>query len=292
MNETAHHTLTRLIVCLALLLAVAGCRDREADVPNLAPQSYTDLQDFFQELDYDLAVLDNGVPRLSVTRFPRDFTLIQETDERKRLFLLTLLPLVLRANEEILAERRRAERLFWSRDRGLKLGEVDREWLEELARRYGLDEVALDTQDFRVRLLRRLDALPVSLALAQAANESGWGTSRFALEGNNLFGEWTLRQGTGMVPKTRRQGARHEVRLFDDLEGSLRAYMLNINTHRAYAELRRTRENLRAAGQRPSGPALAHGIEAYSERGLAYVRDIERLIRDNRLTLLADARLR
>jgi len=287
MHRHLQQTISYLALGLSLFLPLASCRDGSTANQALAPKSYTDLQGYFRALDYDLAVLDNGVPRLSVARLPTDFSLIQQIDERKRLFVLTLLPLILQVNEEILAER-----LFREFDQRQTIREEDKTWLVAVARRYGIDEVAPDEHEFRARLLRRLDSLPVSLALAQAANESGWGTSRFALEGNNLFGEWTLRQGAGLVPKERRRGARHEVRLFKDLEGSLRAYMLNLNTHRAYAGLRRTREALRAEGKRPNGPALVHGIQAYSERGLDYVRDIERLIRDNRLTLLAETHLR
>ena len=168
----------------------------------------------------------------------------------------------------------------------------DKEWLHELAERYRLDKLRIEDQAFSVRLLRNVDTLPVSLVLAQAANESGWGTSRFALEGNNLFGEWTYAKGTGMVPRERKPGATHEVRLFNSLQSSLRSYMHNLNTHRAYTGLRKIREQLRNAGQRPDGPSLARGLHAYSERGSAYILDIEQMIRDNRFTLFADAQLR
>lgn len=292
MHRHLQQTISYLALGLSLFLPLASCRDGSTANQALAPKSYTDLQGYFRALDYDLAVLDNGVPRLSVARLPTDFSLIQQIDERKRLFVLTLLPLILQVNEEILAERARVEQLFREFDQRQTIKEEDKTWLVAVARRYGIDEVAPDEHEFRARLLRRLDSLPVSLALAQAANESGWGTSRFALEGNNLFGEWTLRQGAGLVPKERRRGARHEVRLFKDLEGSLRAYMLNLNTHRAYAGLRRTRAALRAAGRQPDGPTLAQGIKAYSERGSAYVRDIERMIKENRFTLFSDAKLR
>jgi len=261
------------------------------------PQTFTpcssqQLQGYFDNLQYDLQLLEKGVPRLAVTDLPADFTLIDNTLERKRLFVMTLLPLVLMTNEEILAERNRAIRILDEYQRRGMLTEADRNWLDALAEKYRLGTVDPNDRNFRRQLLRNVDSLPVSLVLAQAANESGWGTSRFALEGNNLFGEWTFIEGTGMVPLERAPGARHEVRLFSNLHESLRAYMLNLNSHRAYAELRRKREQLRLSGKYPDGPTLAHGLKAYSERGSAYIRDIKRMIRENRFTLFSNAQLR
>lgn len=292
MNRRALRTILTLALIAPMLLP-AGCeRVMPAPAETLQPRSYTDLQGYFEQLEYDLAALDQGVPRLQVTRLPHDFTLIPNQRERKRLFVLTLLPMVLMTNEEIRADRTRVEQLFAAYDRREDLSPYDRQWLDTLSERYRLGPAAPDDPGYRRRLLRRVDTLPVSLALAQAANESGWGTSRFALEGNNLFGEWTFIEGAGLVPRERKPGATHEVRLFPDLAGSLRSYMHNLNTHRAYGEMRRLREQLRSAGEEPSGPALVGGIRAYSERGSDYVRDIERMIRENRFTLLADSQLR
>ena len=288
--------LTYTVVWALTLILAIGQSACERVYPE-PPQTYTpanaqELRNYFDNLRYDLQWLEKGVPRLAVTDLPDDFTLIKDVRERKRLFVMTLLPLVLMTNEEILAERRRAERLLAEYQHRGTLEKKDQDWLQALAKRYRLGDAKPGDGAFRKRLLRSVDSLPVSLALAQAANESGWGTSRFALEGNNLFGEWTFIKGAGLVPRERAPGARHEVRLFPNLHESLRSYMLNLNSHRAYAKLRQKREQFRRKGEHPDGPSLATGLKAYSERGDDYIRDIERMIRENRFTLFADAELR
>jgi uncharacterized FlgJ-related protein len=132
-------------------------------------------------------------------------------------------------------------------------------------------------------LLQRVDTLPVSLVLAQAAIESGWGTSRFAREGNNLFGQWCFDPGCGLVPAARRTGARHEVAAYASVNDSIDAYLLNINTHSAYRDLRELRARARAEGREPTGLELATGLRSYSERGELYVQDVRSIIRGNGL---------
>jgi len=129
----------------------------------------------------------------------------------------------------------------------------------------------------------------VSLAMAQAAIESGWGTSRFAIHGNAIFGQWTTAGGRGLVPTGREEGKTHKVRAFDRLSDSVNAYILNLNTHRAYRGLRELRQEARKDGKRPNGLVLAAGLEPYSERGEEYVELLRSLIRVNRLTPLDDA---
>jgi Bax protein len=133
-------------------------------------------------------------------------------------------------------------------------------------------------------LLKRVDTIPVSLALAQAANESAWGTSRFALEGNNLFGQWCYDEGCGLVPNRRRANASHEVQSFESIEAAVRAYFMNINTHDRYQGFRDLRFQMRSKEGELDPFALAWGLDGYSERGEAYVDEVQTIILQNDLT--------
>src|SRR5690606_11880502 len=132
-------------------------------------------------------------------------------------------------------------------------------------------------------LLRRVDVLPSSLVLAQAANESAWGTSRFAVEGNNYFGQWCFTEGCGLVPDRRLSEASHEVKAFTSAGESVEAYFMNINTFGAYQGLRLMREELRRSGQIIDGLTLAEGLESYSERGEEYIEELQSMIQFNEL---------
>ena len=243
----------------------------------------------FRRLDYDLdAVLsgDDGVPRIFLGVMPRDLGAIRQTARRKALFFQTMLPLVLRVNEEIVTNRRRLWQLRHRLRVGERLSAVDRLWLVVMAERYGVRRDDLDG------MAQRVDTIPVSLALAQAAEESGWGTSRFAREGNAMFGEWTFSATAGLKPRNRDQGASHRVRAFDRLIDSVRAYAHNLNTHRAYREFRSQRAALRRQGRPLDGTALAGALHRYSERGADYVAGIRAIISANDLSRLDGVRLR
>ena len=134
--------------------------------------------------------------------------------------------------------------------------------------------------------MRKIDIIPASLALAQAANESAWGESRFAQEANNLFGIWTYDRAKGLKPKNRENGKTHLVRIFDDIGASVRYYMYNLNSHPAYRELRQIRQQLRASGRAINGYALAAGLEKYSSQGTTYIELIRDLIEQNEWALL------
>jgi Bax protein len=221
-------------------------------------------------------------PDTGTQTIPRDMGDMISPDERKDLFLKTMLPLVLLANERIERDRTRLERLHALTESGYTLSPRDQVWLARLAGQYGIDNTSqVDTR----LLLRRVDIVPVSLTLAQAAEESGWGTSRFAQQGNALFGQqtWSARH-TGIVPRNRQEGERHRFRSFDDLSGSVQSYMHNLNTHRAYLDFRRQRASLRTAGKPVDGYKLASHIERYSERGQDYIAAVRRLMRVNGLT--------
>ena len=242
----------------------------------------------FKQLGYDLDRVRSGrtaVPRLFLASLPGDIVHIREPTARKALFFKTLLPLVLQVNEEILHDRRRLWFINYLINLGKKLGPEDRLWLLGLAERYGLKKSSIP------ELLKRVDIIPPSLALAQAAKESGWGTSRFVREGNALFGQWTFSEIESLLPSRRDQDKQHRVRIFSSLLDSVRAYAHNLNTHRAYEKLRRLRAGLRLKGARVEGLLLVKSITSYSALGDRYVKDIRNLIQANSLHRLDEARL-
>lgn len=248
------------------------------------------VKEAFATLNYDWESLLNGgvdVPRIILASVPHDLAAVSHIPEKKAIFFKTMLPLVLKVNEEITKDRKRLQGLHNALQIGDTLSGSDQAWLASLANRYGLDEVNTD------KLLMRVDVIPVSLALAQSAEESGWGTSRFAREGNALFGQWTFSSSDkGIAPKKRDAGKSHRIKAFDSLIESVRAYALNLNKHRAYSKLRALRAQQRKIGHNPNGKALAATLDKYSERGNAYVRGIRAIISVNELGVLDDARLR
>lgn len=255
------------------------------------PVDAAHLEQVFESLGYDLDAVRRGaarVPRLYVTALPADLVKVVPTKRRKALFLGSVLPLVLIANEELDALRARVQSLRKRIGRGDPIGRADRSWLGRMAARFG---TAADG-DLEA-LLRRVDTVPVSLALAQSIEESGWGTSRFARQGNALFGQRTWSKTTaGVVPADYKGDKTFRVRSFMNLMGAVRGYMHNLNTHPAYGELRAVRAERRAAGLAVDGYALAATLGRYSERGGAYIEQIRGLMRHNGLVLLEQARLK
>ena len=239
----------------------------------------------FAGLGYDLDRLRDGdglVPRHFVAAMPVDMRAIRVPAKRKALFIKTVLPLILQANDEIRADRARLERILEHKG---DLPAVDRLWLAAKAEVYEVKRADLKG------LRARMDVIPPSLAIAQSAEETGWGTSRFVLEGNALFGQWTFSRNRHMVPRKRAAGRNHQVRAFPSLIEGVRAYMENLNTHRAYRGFRALRFARRAASQPLHGVELARTLTGYSERGEEYVETIQGLIRFNRLQAFDGARL-
>lgn len=228
-----------------------------------------------------LALLVSQSPQ----RLP-DFSTISDVPERKQAFFEFLAPIVEAENERVMEQRERLLALAERIRAGDKLGWLDRRWLDNLAEAY---EVSWD-RDFSeperleaiVKLERRVDMVPVPLALVQAATESGWGRSRFATEGNNLFGHWCYVPGCGLVPARRNEEAVHEVAAFDSVSDAVSRYLYNLNTHAAYAPLRVIRARMRQQGKSPTAMALADGLLLYSERREEYVDEIKTVIRVNR----------
>ena len=202
----------------------------------------------------------------------------QSADEKKQQFFAFMKPRVEKENMRITAQREQLLKLKKKR----KLAGSDLKWLQQLGEEY---KVAIKKQPTAAQwrdLVARVDVVPLEMALIQAANESAWGTSRFARKGNNYFGQWCYSKGCGIVPKQRTAGATHEVRKFSDVRESVDAYMHNINTTGAYAEFRRLRSQSRNKGRTLNAEQLAMGLKSYSERGMAYVKTIQAMIRSNR----------
>ncbi|MEX0921488.1 MAG: glucosaminidase domain-containing protein [Rhodovibrionaceae bacterium] len=244
------------------------------------PRDVADLDTAFQNANYSLPDVREGlitVPRLYVTALPADFLDVAQVEERKELFIRTVLPLVLIANEELRSQRRQMIALLDEYGRAGEVGILDQAWLDALTEHYKLKHGQYDL------LRRRIDEVPPSLAVAQAIVESGWGTSRFALEGNALFGQRTLDGVEGaMIPEL---AADVRVKAFDDLMSSVRAYMYNLNTHPAYAEFRQLRAKQRSETGRAKGSALAGTLTDYAELE-DYIARLRALIRINGLAAL------
>ena len=250
--------------------------------------SVVKLRQLFARFEYDLDTVRSGermVPPLYLASVPRGMRKIQQPAERKQVFLRMMLPLVLKANEGVRAERNRLLSVKHAQEIGTAISDADRVYLKSMARRYGVRKPSIDL------LLARVDILPVSIALAQSAIESGWGTSRFVLEGNAPFGQWTTASFKGLVPKERTDGKTHKIRAFDDLYESVRSYIHNLNTHRAYRRFRAMREAMRASGTRLDSLTLISSLKSYSEKGDAYVTLLKNVIVVNQLEPLDRARL-
>jgi Bax protein len=212
-----------------------------------------------------------------------NFAKYPDVEAKKTAFFDYLLPNITAVNAEILQDR---ERLLHIRDELAEdggAGFFDERWLRNLAEAYDLEPPEELDAAFANRLLRRVDIIPASLVLAQAANESAWGTSRFALHGNNLFGMRTY-DGEGIVPRRRAAGKTFKVASYDSVRESIAAYVRNLNTHIRYRSLRRIRDGQRQRNESPSGHALANGLLAYSTRGSEYVSIIQSMIRTNDLS--------
>ena len=250
-------------------------------------RSAEDLLSFFNDADYDLLAVREGlstVPRLYTAVLPKDLRKVKVSDGRKEAFIGAMLPLVLMANEEILQLRRRIETLADKVDGAELLTAEEINWLTEVATLY-----ETDPWDFE-ELLLRVDAVPVSLTLAQAIEESGWGTSRYARDGNALFGQRTWSGGPSMVARKDGKALEHRAAAFPDLMQSVRSYMHNLNTHPAYKKFRAERERQRDAGQLLDGGTLAGFLGRYAENEV-YAQNLRRLIRHNDLDAYEAARL-
>ena len=297
MKPTSLLAETLLVALLAMpLLAQVTPADEK-----VACRNYKDVLALFDRMGYTQKAWQAGIreiPRVYLADVPDTWhersTKELSVADKKRLFFRLIAPVVLRINEIILEDRDRAKELTERLAEGQRVRPEDQAWLTELAAKYKVLESTgkrLNSDAF-AELLMRVDIVPASLSLAQAASESGWGTSRFAAEGNSLFGQWTW--GKGLKPTEQRTSKLGDYRVaaFDSTAQAAYSYALNLNTARAYRGLRLKRADLRRQSLRISGTVLAETLVNYSERGQAYVDDLKALMRENRLDDADDASLR
>lgn len=285
-----------LLLSAATLLLVS-CTESVAPVYKGSPvkivetETIENLEETFDIYRYSMDKLHLGVPPIILESFPPELSQLSSAKRKKRLFLKALLPMVLLANNEIAQERTKLLLISEQVQQKQPLDEEQLHLLVTLQQRYSVtgDPTAEKTL---ATLQRRINLVPAELALAQAANESAWGTSRFSQLGNNLFGEWTFTPGTGIVPEGRPEGATYEVKRFDTLYDSIRSYLRNLNTHAAYTDFRTLRAEAAARGETLNGEILAEGLLQYSTRREDYVLDLQNLIRQNNLERFAQVSLR
>lgn len=299
-----------LIIMAGLLALLAACDNAEQGAspePGVASDrpvkrfkydSGAQLEKLINDLNYTPEAWQAGireVPRLYLTNIPprwREKT-SKEIDviTKKRIFFRILGPLILQSNEFIQADRERLTSIIKTLRAGAAVNAKDQAFLRETAVSYkvGDGEADFTDQGLQDKLLRRVDTLPPSLVLAQAAEESGWGTSRFAAEGNALFGMWTW-DGEGVTPlQQRSELGNYKIASYETPLQSVIAYMHNLNTHQAYKDLRARRAELRKAGDKVTGWDLAKTLTKYSERGQKYVDSLHSLMKANKLQPTDDA---
>ena len=229
----------------------------------------------FDDLGYDLKGVRAGqkVKPIYLTKLPKDLKTLGDTKKKRELFIKIILPLILNENQKILEDRKKLFKIL-----GKNFNTVgERVWLKRRFKEYKIDD-----QDL-AKLKMRMDIVPVSIALAQAANESGWGTSRFALEGNALFGQWTWSK-KGISPKNKDPNQSHKILQFQVLKASVRAYKNNLNTHNAYKEFREARARQRQENENIQGLKLTQYLEKYASIGEKYVIILNDIIEKNSLT--------
>ncbi len=277
----------------ALLLTFSFQTYADDHSRTVAVSSYQDVLNLFNEIGYTAKQWQAGireVPRVEIMSIPARWQTESQhipVKDKKTIFFRLAGSGVLLANEKIAAERKTLQEKIQQ-----KRAASD-PWTLELARKYKVakDETQSLTPEQLDKLLLRVDIVPPSLALAQAAEESGWGTSRFTIQGNALFGQWDF-SGKGMKPKEQRaELGNYGLASFDKPLLSVEAYLLNLNTNRAYKKLREKRAAMRNSGKKPSGWELAKTLDKYSERGTAYIDTLHTIMRVNKLAATDEAYL-
>jgi uncharacterized FlgJ-related protein len=256
-------------------------------------ESYKELVLLFEKLGYTEEAWDSGLREVSrvylanmPSRWRGKYSKEVQVSLKKEIFFRLLAPLILRSNELIMQDRERLKSFIDGAD-------ADAGWVSALALRYRV----IDSPESEVgheqlkELINRVDMIPPSLAMAQTAEESGWGTSRFADQGNAMFGQWAWGD-KAIKPEQQRAGkGNYGIAAFDSPQESVSGYMMNINTHRAYAPLREKRAQIRSKGQALTGVALAPTLLNYSERGQHYVDTLNSIMSYNKLGEIDEAHL-
>ena len=258
-------------------------KNNVADVilPDLNLKTQTVLN-LFKDVDYDLSQVRNKklVKPIYFTQFPKDLHELQSTRLKKETFIKIVLPLVVAENERILADKEKLEKVS---DKKFTTDQ-EKQWLRQKLLEYKVKKGNIEELKFR------MDIIPTSIALAQAAKESGWGTSRFALEGNAIFGQWTW-SGQGIAPLDRESNKNHKILKFPILRASVKAYQNNLNTHKSYSKFREKRFNMREKNKNISGLELTETLNNYAQTGSEYTKILVQIIKQNRLTDFEKVRL-
>ncbi len=249
---------------------------------NLVRYTTLEIDSLFKEVNYNLKDVRDSklVKPIDIGLLPNEIKNIGNTKKRKNMFIKIVLPLIVKENNKIRIDRKR---LFTILNKNSNT-EIEKKWLEKKYKQYGVRQNDLST------LKIRMDEIPVSLAIAQAAKETGWGTSRFAIKGNALFGQWTW-SGEGLKPKNAEEGKDHKVMKFHSLQLSVRAYLRNLNTHSSYKNLRKARTKLRNQNKSLDSLILANHLDKYAETGNQYIEVLQKIIEQNNLKDFDEARL-
>ena len=262
-----------------LLIDIYSLNDQETDTVRLDAST---IKQLFEDTDYKLDDVRKKklVKPIALSLLPSEIKMIENTKKRKDFFIQIVLPLILEENNNIRLDRKR---LFTIINKSHNSG-LEKKWLNKKYKQYGVP-----SKDLSV-LKIRMDEIPVSLAIAQAAKETGWGTSRFAQQGNALFGQWTW-SGEGLKPKEADKNEGHKVMRFNVLQASVRAYQRNLNTHSSYEDFRLARAELRDQGRSLDSMVLSKYLDKYAETGNKYVEVLQKIIKQNNLTDFDDAKL-
>ncbi len=262
-----------------LLLDIFSLNDLDTDTVRLNAST---IEQLFADTNYTLNDVRKKklVKPVALTLLPAEIKMIESTKKRKEFFIQIILPLILHENNNIKLDRKR---LFSIINKSNNTN-LEKKWLEKKYKQYGV--VSKDLTVLKIRM----DEIPVSLAIAQAAKETGWGTSRFAQEGNALFGQWTW-SGEGLKPKDADKDKGHKVMKFNVLQASVRAYQRNLNTHSSYKNLRKARAVLRDKEKPLDSLILVKFLNQYAETGEKYVEVLTKIINQNNLQDFDDAKL-
>ena len=257
--------------------------DRAAEIilPDLNLKTETVLN-LFKDVNYDLNKVryEKKVKPIYFTQFPKDLDKIQSVRLKKDTFIKIVLPLVVAENEKILDDRFKLKRITAKK----MTSDDEKQWLRQKFLEYKVKKGSVN------ELKNRMDIIPTSIALAQAAKESGWGTSRFALEGNAIFGQWTW-NGKGIEPLLKDKSKSHKILRFPILRASVKAYKNNLNTHKSYVKFLEKRKKLRNENKKVDGLQLTKTLSNYAETGSQYTKILAQIIIQNRLMDFETVRL-
>ena len=262
-----------------MLFDIFSLNDLETDSVRLSAAT---IKQLFEDTNYSLKDVRKNklVKPVALTLLPQEIKMIENTKKRKEFFIQIVLPLIVKENNNIRIDRKTLFSVINKSNNSV----AEKQWLEKKYKQYGVKSGDLSS------LKVRMDEIPISLAIAQAAKETGWGTSRFAQEGNALFGQWTW-SGEGLKPKDADADKGHKVMKFNVLQASVRAYQRNLNTHRTYREFRKARAELRDLNKPLDSLELSKYLNKYAETGNQYVEVLQKIIKQNNLKDFDDAKL-